>query len=112
MHDRFRELVVAADPVGTLIPSMRSPKTEESWFMRVERRASLPAGFRFHDLRHPGASLTVSENASVMVMQNMLGHNQAAAYADLFSTDVDDVAARIDAARNRSVLKRRCRSSG
>lgn len=109
MHDRFRELVVAADPNGILIPSMRSPKTEESWFMSVKKRASLPAGFRFHVLRHSAASFAVSEGASVKVVQNMLGHNQAAVtldvYADLFSTDVDDVADRIDAARNRSVLK-------
>lgn len=51
----------------------------------------------------------VSARASVKVVQNMLGHNQAAVtldvYADLFNTDMDDVAARIDAARNRSVLK-------
>lgn len=111
MHERFRELVLAADPGGVLIPSMRSPKTEESWFLGVRKRASLPEGFRFHDLRHSAASFAVSEGASVKVVQNMLGHNQAAVtldvYADLFSTDVDDVAERIDAARNRSVLKMR-----
>lgn len=109
MHDRFRELVLAADPGGPVIAGMRFPKTEESWFMSVRKRASLPEGFRFHDLRHSAASFAVSEGASVKVVQNMLGHNQAAVmldvYADLFSTNVDDVAERIDAARNRSVLK-------
>lgn len=111
MHDRFRELVLAADPDGPVIPSMRSPKTEESWFMSVRKRAKLTEGFRFHDLRHSAASFAVSEGASVKVVQNMLGHSSASVtldiYADLFSTDVDDVAERIDAARNRSVLKTR-----
>ena len=109
MHERFRELVLAADPDGVLIPAMRSPKTEESWFLGVRKRAGLPEGFRFHDLRHSAASFAVSEGASVKVVQNMLGHNQAAVtldvYADLFSTDVDDVAERINAARKRSMGK-------
>ncbi|TSI12615.1 hypothetical protein [Brevibacterium aurantiacum] len=77
--------------------------------MSVKRQASLSAVFRFDDLRQSAASFAVPEGTSVKVVQNMSGYNQATVtldvYADLFSTDVDDVAARIDAARNRSGLK-------
>lgn len=111
MHDRFRELVLASTPDGMVIPSMRSPKTEESWFMSVRKRAKLIERFRFHDLRHSAASFAVSEGASVKIVQNMLGHLSASVtldiYADLFSTDVDDVAVQSDATRNQSVLKTR-----
>lgn len=84
MHYRFRELVLATDPHGALIPSV-------------------------HDLRHSAASFAVSEGASLKVVQNMLGHSSAAmtldVYSDLFDTDVDDVAERMDAARKRSMGK-------
>lgn len=46
----------------------------------------------------------INAGASVKVVQNMLGHSSAAmtldVYSDLFDTDVDDVAERIDAARS------------
>lgn len=57
----------------------------------------------FHDLRHSAASFAVSAGASVKGVQNMLGYWSAAmtldVYSDLFDTDVDDVAERIDAVR-------------
>lgn len=49
-----------------------------------------------HDLRHTAASLAVSAGANVKALQRMLGHASAAmtldVYADLFDTDLDDVA--------------------
>jgi integrase len=53
-----------------------------------------------HDLRHTAASLAVQAGANVKVIQRMLGHASAAitldVYADLFDSDLDDVASRLD----------------
>lgn len=52
-----------------------------------------------HDLRHPAASIAISSGANVKAVQRMLGHQNAAmtldTYADLFDTDLDDVATSI-----------------
>lgn len=49
-----------------------------------------------HDLRHTAASLAVLAGASVKVVQKMLGHADAKmtlnTYADLFDSDLDEVA--------------------
>lgn len=54
-----------------------------------------------HELRHTAASLAVQAGANVKVVQRMLGHASAAitldVYADLFDTDLDEVASRLDA---------------
>lgn len=56
-----------------------------------------------HDLRHTAASLAVQAGANVKAVQRMLGHASAAMtldrYADLFDSDLDDVADRMDRAR-------------
>ena len=53
-----------------------------------------------HDLRHTAASLAVSAGANVKAAQNMLGHASAAmtldVYADLFDSDLDTVAHRLE----------------
>ena len=55
-----------------------------------------------HDLRHTAASLAISAGANVKAVQRMLGHALASmtldTYADLFDTDLDDVAVNLDAA--------------
>jgi integrase len=55
-----------------------------------------------HDLRHTAASLAISAGAKVKAVQRMLGHAKASmtldVYADLFDTDLDTVAAELDAA--------------
>lgn len=55
-----------------------------------------------HDLRHTAASLVISAGANVKAVQRMLGHAKASmtldTYADLFDTDLDDVAVNLDAA--------------
>jgi integrase len=49
-----------------------------------------------HGLRHTAASLAISSGANPKVVQRMLGHASAAmtldVYADLFESDLDDVA--------------------
>lgn len=49
------------------------------------------------------ASLAVSQGASVLAVQRMLGHDKPSTtldvYSDLFDDDLEEVAARLDAAR-------------
>jgi integrase len=53
-----------------------------------------------HDLRHTAASLAISAGGNVKVVQRMLGHTSAAmtldVYADLFDTDLEVVADRLE----------------
>lgn len=59
-----------------------------------------------HDLRHTAASLAVQAGANVNVIQRNLGHASAAitlnVYADLFESDLDDMAIRMDEAHLRA----------
>lgn len=52
------------------------------------------------DLRHTAASLAVSAGANVLAVQRMLGHRKASmtldTYADLFDSDLDEVAGHLD----------------
>lgn len=54
-----------------------------------------------HDLRHTAASIAVHAGANVKALQRMLGHASASmtldVYADLFDSDLDDVARMVDA---------------
>ncbi len=61
-----------------------------------------------HDLRHTAASLAISAGANVKGVQRMLGHSSAAmtldVYADLFEDDLDEVSARLDDLRTRTLV--------
>ena len=107
MHGQFRELKLNEAPEGVLIPDLTKPKNQESWFLTVREKTGLAAGFVFHDLRHSAVSFAVSAGASVKVVQNMLGHSSAAmtldVYSNLFDTDVDDVAHRMDSRREEAL---------
>lgn len=81
--------------------SATSADWNRTWFVSACRRAGvepLPP----HDLRHTAASIAVHAGANVKALQRMLGHKSAAmtldTYADLFDSDLDDVARVIDAA--------------
>lgn len=84
---------------GSPIRSQHSPTAKGSWWHRACVQAGLPA-MRLHDLRHTAASLMVAAGANVKVVQRMLGHASAAmtldVYADLFDSDLDEVAAGMD----------------
>lgn len=64
---------------------------------KAERRARL-----YTALRHTAASLAVHAGANVKALQRMLGHKNASmtldVYADLFDSDLMDVARLLDAA--------------
>lgn len=87
-------------------PVVDGRKTKVKWW----ERALDAAGVEWmtpHDLRHTAASLAVSAGASVKAVQTMLGHKSAAmtldVYSDLFDSDLDDVATRMDAQRGRAL---------
>jgi integrase len=79
------------------------PAARESWLSGVARCQKADPTFpriTAHALRHTAASLAISAGANVKVVQRMLGHSSAAmtldVYADLFDTDLDAVAERLD----------------
>jgi integrase len=69
--------------------------------------AGLAEGLRVHDLRHTAASLAIRENASVKIVQAMLGHRSATQtldrYGHLYPSDLDALAERLDAAHAAAV---------
>lgn len=76
------------------------------WWEAALRDAGLPY-MPPHDLRHTAASLAVQSGASVKVVQRMLGHASAAmtldVYADLFDSDLDEVAEAMTARRDHAL---------
>jgi integrase len=65
------------------------------------KAAGLPP-LKVHELRHTAASLAVQAGGNVKAIQRMLGHSSAAmtldVYADLFDTDLEGVADRLNSA--------------
>jgi integrase len=85
---------------------LRNRNARRSWFDRAAAAIG-QAGFTPHELRHTAASLAVSSGANVKAVQRMLGHASAAMtldiYADLFDSDLDAVADRLDDTRAAAV---------
>jgi integrase len=82
---------------GTYLPR---PKSADGWFAGAVKRAGIQP-ITPHDLRHTCASLAISAGVNVLALQRMLGHTSAKVtldtYADLFDTDLDAVAERLEA---------------
>ncbi|WP_138415557.1 site-specific integrase [Sinomonas gamaensis] len=71
----------------------------------IEEAAAAASGFprpTMHDLRHTAVSLAIRSGANVKVVQQIAGHSSATltldTYAGLFTDDLHDSAARLDAA--------------
>jgi integrase len=81
---------------------LRASKWGERYFRPAVRAAGLPEDLRVHDLRHTAASLAIRENASVKIVQAMLGHRSATQtldrYGHLYPSDFDALAERLDRA--------------
>jgi integrase len=81
---------------------LRASKWGERYFRPAVAAAGLPEGLRVHDLRHTAASLAIRENASVKIVQAMLGHRSATQtldrYGHLYPSDLDALAERLDQA--------------
>lgn len=110
---------VFSDPNGGPIrpQSASTAKGNRTWWPSALRRL----GWREtkwpspHDLRHTAASIAVSAGANVKALQRMLGHASAAmtldVYADLFDSDLLDVARMIDAAvQVQAPAEKRCQN--
>lgn len=80
--------------------SVTSAKSNRTWYVSALRRAGVPL-VSPHELRHTAASIAVHAGANVKALQRMLGHATASmtldVYADLFDSDLDDVARMVDA---------------
>ena len=80
--------------------SVTGAKSNRTWYASALRRASVPM-VSPHELRHTAASIAVHAGANVKALQRMLGHASASmtldVYADLFDSDLDDVARLVDA---------------
>src|SRR5690625_432560 len=81
---------------------MKAPQVDKqyrSWLAGALKRCNMQL-MTPHDFRHTAASLAVQAGANVKAVQRMLGHKSAAmtldVYADLFDTDLDDVADAMD----------------
>ena len=78
---------------------LRNRNARRAWFNRAAAEIGEP-GLVPHELRHTAASLAVSAGANVKAVQRMLGHASAAMtldrYADLFDSDLDAVAERLN----------------
>lgn len=72
---------------------------ERNWWYRAVARAGIPR-LSPHGLRHSYASIAVHAGANVKALQHAMGHKDASmtldVYADLFDSDLDEVAANID----------------
>ncbi len=92
---------------------LRNRNARRSWFDRAAAAIG-QEGLTPHELRHTAASLAVSSGANVKAVQRMLGHASAAMtldiYADLFDSDLDAVADRLD--HTRAAARERVRTSG
>ncbi|MGH8963692.1 MAG: tyrosine-type recombinase/integrase [Jatrophihabitantaceae bacterium] len=81
---------------------LRNRNARRSWFDRAVAAVG-EDGLTPHDLRHTAASLAVSSGANVKAVQRMLGHASASVtldiYTDLFESDLDAVADRLDELR-------------
>jgi integrase len=74
--------LVFANKVGSTInPSNLRNRS----FARLLKRAGLPAGNRFHDLRHTCAILLLSRNVNPKIVFEMLGHASIAITLDTYS---------------------------
>jgi hypothetical protein len=83
------------------------PLRHSNFYKRVWRPAKqvegVPEGLRIHDLRHTCAALLIAQGASPKAIQAHLGHSSIQVtfdrYGHLFPEDLEDLADRLDAAR-------------
>jgi integrase len=103
--DELRRLIDGRSPdelvfTGARGAPLRNRNARRAWFNGAATAIG-ESGLVPHELRHTAASLAVSAGANVKAVQRMLGHASAAMtldrYADLFDSDLDAVADRLDA---------------
>jgi integrase len=105
LADELMHHIAGREPEDLLFPAplggvLRNRAARRSWFDQAAASIGVP-GLLPHELRHTAASLAVSAGANVKAVQRMLGHASAVMtldrYSDLFDSDLDAVADRLDA---------------
>lgn len=64
----------ASSPVVTVDGSLLRPSAMSRWFSAEARRMGLPAGTRYHTLRHTHATLLLAQGMDARTVQERLGH--------------------------------------
>lgn len=104
--DKSPDDFVFLQPNGEQMPQQSRHKVAKKdnayqWFGKAILDSGVPS-LRIHDLRHTTAAIAISAGANVKAVQKLLGHKDARetlnTYAALFERDLDEVAARMDAA--------------
>ncbi len=72
-------------------PVRRSNSPAGVWAPAVER-SGLPAGLRFHDLRHSYATWLVSDGGPINVVSRLMGHEQISRTLNRYTHDARDYA--------------------
>lgn len=105
--DKGPDDLVFSDKRGQHLRRPRVSTQSRSWFKNALAGAGVE-GMTIHDLRHTSASLAISANGNVKVVQRMLGHAQASmtldTYADLFDSDLEAVADGLSAAARAATM--------
>lgn len=57
----------------------------KQWANLVEKDVNIPDGVRFHDLRHTHATILLSQNVNLKVIQERLGHESISTTGDIYS---------------------------
>lgn len=82
------------------------PKSSGGWFVAAVKSAKVQT-ITPYDLRHTAVSLSVSAGANVLAVARMVGHKDPSVtlriYADLFDSDLDQVATKLDAVRAKAI---------
>jgi integrase len=95
-HPRPADGLLVVDGEGQPIPENTFGQT----WARAARRAGLPKGTRFHDLRHTFASALIAQGCSVKAVQVALGHESAKVtldtYSHLWPADDDRIRAAVE----------------
>jgi integrase len=105
--DEMAHLVAGKGPDDHVFNRPGGEVLRLSWFRRAvfipAVRAAGLDGLTPHGLRHTAASLAIASGADVKVVQTMLGHASATMtldlYGHLYADRLDEVADRMDAAR-------------
>jgi integrase len=64
--------------VGTKGATLRRTNFQAMWVKALEK-AGLPAGFRFHDLRHTGNTWAADSGANLRELMERMGHSSTRA---------------------------------
>ena len=70
-------------------PMRRSNFRRQVWAQAVAR-SGLPAGLRFHDLRHSYATWLVSDGVPINVVSRLMGHEQISTTLNRYTHDARD----------------------